>query len=134
MSVGVLETSFAAFAGRICAQGILQLQADSLNMSSLDVILWLLSLCTAPSLDGCSQQGLFFHVQVAASVTLLDRDFSDPRKTSEVNVQQYAAGSYAAITKQELDIRLKKAPIAFHSEPLKGLFDTASPIAGFSFG
>ncbi|KAK9849111.1 hypothetical protein WJX84_005254 [Apatococcus fuscideae] len=71
--------------------------------------------------------------QVAASVSLLDRDFSDPKKTAEVNVQQYAAGSFAAIIKQELDIRLKKAPIAFHSQPLTSLFGTALPILGFAF-
>ncbi|KAK9835669.1 hypothetical protein WJX74_005479 [Apatococcus lobatus] len=70
--------------------------------------------------------------QVAASVSLLDRDFSDPKKTAEVNVQQYAAGSFAAIIKQELDIRLKKAPIAFHSQPLTSLFGTALPILGCS--
>lgn len=66
-------------------------------------------------------------------MSLLDRDFSDPRKTSEVTVQQYAAGSYAAIIKQELDIRLKKAPIAFHAQPLMSLFGTAPQLAGFAF-
>ena len=72
-------------------------------------------------------------MQVAASVSLLDRDFSDPRKTSEISVSQYAAGSYAAIIKQELDIRLKKAPIAFHAQPVTALFSTTSAIAGFTF-
>lgn len=73
------------------------------------------------------------NVQVAASVSLLDRDFSDPKKTSDVNVEQYAAGSYAAIIKQELDIRLKKAPIAFHAQPLISLFGMAPLIAAFAF-
>ncbi|KAK9861260.1 hypothetical protein WJX84_003568 [Apatococcus fuscideae] len=71
--------------------------------------------------------------QVAASVSLLDRDFSDPRKTLEISVSQYAAGSYAAIIKQELDTRLKKAPIAFHAQPVTALFSTTSAIAGFTF-
>ena len=72
-------------------------------------------------------------MQVAASVSLLDRDFSDPKKTSDVNVEQYAAGSYAAIVKQELDIRLKRAPVAFYAQPLISLFGTAPPIAAFAF-
>ena len=37
------------------------------------------------------------------------------------------------IIKQELDIRLKKAPIAFHPAPLQGLLQTLPALAGFSF-
>jgi U3 small nucleolar RNA-associated protein 19 len=62
-------------------------------------------------------------LQVVSFVGMLDRDMTDRRKTSEVDVAPFFGASYASLAGQELGRRLKRVPTAFYAQPPKKLFD-----------
>lgn len=70
------------------------------------------------------------YAQVAAFVTVLDKDLTDRKKTSEVDVSAPAAGSYGSLITRLCKQRLKHVPVAYHREPPKQLIDTTD--AGLS--
>lgn len=73
--------------------------------------------------------------QVAAFATVLDKDLTDRKKTSEVDIAPLLTDSYAAMVTAELKRRLKHAPVAFYSRPPATLFlpEAAIDFPGWSF-
>ena len=74
-------------------------------------------------------------MQVAAFATVLDKDLSDRKKTSEVELAPLLPESYASMVAAELKRRLKQAPVAFWARPPVALFsqDAASDFPGWEF-
>lgn len=61
--------------------------------------------------------------QVAAFVSVLDKDLADRTKTSEVDLSPLLPASYASLFKGEVERRLKQVPIAFYQQAPSKLFD-----------
>ena len=53
---------------------------------------------------------------------MLDKDLTDRKKTSEVDIAPLLTDSYAAMVGAELKRRLKQVPVAFWSSPPSALF------------
>jgi len=53
--------------------------------------------------------------QVAAFVSVLDKDLSDRVKTAEVDLEPVLAASYSSLITQEAARRLKAVPMAFYT-------------------
>ena len=53
---------------------------------------------------------------------MLDKDLTDRKKTSEVDIAPLLGDSYAAMVAAELKRRLKQAPVAFWAQPPTALF------------
>lgn len=62
-------------------------------------------------------------MQVAAFATVLDKDLTDRKKTSEIDPAPLLTGSYSSIISIELGRRLKHVPVAFYPRKLTGLMD-----------
>ena len=65
--------------------------------------------------------------------SILDKNLGDRLRTSEVDVSDLLAGSYASLFKAEAERRLKAVPVAFYSQPPTRLFDAncAADFAGW---
>ena len=71
-------------------------------------------------------------LQVAAFVTILDKDLADKRKTAEVDVAPLLTSSYSKLVSSELAKRLKRVPVAFYAQRPKQLFDAELCKADFA--
>ena len=72
-------------------------------------------------------------MQVAALAGVLDKDLTNRKATSEVDVGPLLTASYASMIEGELKRRLKQAPVAFWARPPKKLFteDAAADLPGW---
>lgn len=61
--------------------------------------------------------------QVAAYCSILDKDLRDRKKTSEVDISELLAASYASMFAAETGRRLKAVPTAFYRTPPERLFE-----------
>eukprot|EP00951_Prasinocladus_malaysianus_P047118 scaffold648969_cov28-Prasinocladus_malaysianus.AAC.1 len=57
---------------------------------------------------------------------LLEKDVTDRRKTSEINVELLTRESYSGMVSAELKKRLKRVPVAFYAQPPTKLFGVNS--------
>ena len=62
--------------------------------------------------------------QVPKMVSLLERDLTERVKTKELDMGDLCAASYGTLIAEELDVRMKKVPLANHVEPFTSLFST----------
>ena len=75
-------------------------------------------------------------MQVAAlAKQILEKDLSDRRKTSEVDMGPLVGGSYSSLITVELGRRIKQIPTAFYQTPPTRLFDAncQADFVGWSF-
>lgn len=71
--------------------------------------------------------------QIPKMVSLLERDLTDRVKTKELEMGDLVAASYGSLMAEELDVRLKKVPLATPSaQPFTSIFTTPEMLAGFS--
>ena len=61
--------------------------------------------------------------QVAAFVTVLDKDLTDRKKTAEVDIGPLLTSSYSELSAAELGRRLKHVPVAFYAQKAPELLD-----------
>ena len=76
-----------------------------------------------PSLPPC---------QVAAYVSILDKDLRDRKKTAEVDVGEAMGAGYASMFAAEAGRRLKQVPAAFYRAPPEALFADAACAADWA--
>lgn len=69
---------------------------------------------------------------VSRLVLSLENDLTVRSKTTEMDVKDFVAGSYATILGQELKKKMKRVPLAFYQAPPSTLF-SESDFAGWSF-
>ena len=62
--------------------------------------------------------------QVPKMVSLLERDLTDRVKSKELEMGDLCAASYATLIDEEMDVRIKKVPLAHHVEPFTSVFAT----------
>lgn len=62
--------------------------------------------------------------QIPKMVVLLERDLTDRVKTKELEMGDLVAAAYGTLMREELDVRMKKVPLATHVEPFTSLFAT----------
>lgn len=60
--------------------------------------------------------------QVSALCSILDKDLSNRRLTTEVDVDPVLGASYSSLLKQEAERRMKHVPLAFYKENPQKLF------------
>ena len=60
-------------------------------------------------------------------MTVLDKDLTDRRKTSEVDVAALAAGSYGSLISRLCGQRLKFVPVVYHAAPPERLLGCEEP-------
>jgi len=61
---------------------------------------------------------------VPKMVSLLERDLTDRVKSKELEMGDLCAASYATLIDEEMDVRIKKVPLAHHVEPFTSVFAT----------
>ena len=69
--------------------------------------------------------------QIPKMVSLLERDLTDRVKTKELEMVDLVAASYGSLMAEELDVRLKKVPLATRAQPFTSIFTTPEMLAGF---
>lgn len=71
---------------------------------------------------------------MAAYCAVLDKDLTNRRKTSEVDVAPLLSASYSSLFAREVGRRLKAAPAAFYADPPAALFgaEAADDFAGWA--
>ncbi|PSC69895.1 nucleolar complex 4-like protein [Micractinium conductrix] len=87
-------------------------EPDPANSRALESSLW--------ELEALRQHA---NPQVAAYCTVLDKDLRDRKKTSELDVSDLLASSYASLFAVEAGRRLKAVPTAFYRAPPERLFE-----------
>lgn len=75
-------------------------------------------------------------MQVALAMELLDKDLTDKKKCSEVDILPLLGASYSGMLAHDVSRRLKKVPTAFYPRPPTRLFDENSiqDFAGWETG
>ena len=66
---------------------------------------------------------------------ILDKDLTDRKKTSELDIAPYIGGSYHQLAASELDRRIKRVSTAFYRTPPTKLFGShgASEFTAWAF-
>ena len=64
--------------------------------------------------------------QVSTYCAILEKDLTNRRKTSEVEISELLGASYSSLFTREVERRLKQVPAAFYAQPPTALFDASS--------
>ena len=82
--------------------------------------------------DSAATESHCIWLQVAAYVSILDRDLADRKQTAGVDVQALLRSSYSKLFTLETERRLKSVPVAFYASPPSELYPQAQTGAEFA--
>ena len=69
-------------------------------------------------------------LQVAAYVTVLDKDLTDRKRTSELDITSHVTASYGSLVTRLCSQRLKYVPLSFHTQAPTQLLSPADAALG----